>query len=490
MGYWLGIDQGTTQTTAVVVDEQGQVVDRHSVKLPVAFPQPGWVEQDPWEILETVRAAVTPLLARYPVGAAGLDNQGETFLLWEAASGRPVTPAIVWQDKRAVALCNRLAATVDSAWLHAKTGLRLDSYFSAPKLQVILAEDEGLGRAARAGRLRFGTTESWVLWQLSGGALHVTDPSTASRTLLFDICRLAWDDDLLALFDVPRALLPAVAPSAGRIAEIDWGTGQAVPLYALLVDQQAALFGQGCFAPGDAKCTLGTGAFLLMNTGATPRLSTQGLLTTIAWTLDGTVTYALDGGDFTSGAAVQWLVEGLGLLPDPAASETLAQHALDAEVVFVPALAGLAAPTWLPQARGAFFGLSRATTQADMVRAVLDGIACRIGDLVRAMERDAGVTLTRLKVDGGPTANRYLMQTLADLLGLEVQVAANQEATAAGIAQLAGHAACGVPLTTFQAAWRAQTVYTPHLAPAERAARWARWQRALAALELYHSGQP
>ncbi|HEX5692970.1 MAG TPA: FGGY family carbohydrate kinase, partial [Roseiflexaceae bacterium] len=273
MAYLLGIDQGTTQTTAVVLDEAGALVDSRSVQLPIHFPKPGWVEQDPREIVRTVREAAAPLAAAYPIAAVGFDNQGETFILWDADTGQPLTPAIVWQDKRGQAVCDRLAGQVDADWLRRKTGLLLDSYFSAPKLRYVLDNDADLRAAAQSGRLRFGTTESWVIWQLSGGRLHVTDPSTASRTLLFDLEQLEWDDELLALFDVPRAILPEVRPSAGYVGDLDLGDGKLLPLHGLLVDQQAALFGQACFAPADLKCTFGTGSFLLMNIGDTPRPS-------------------------------------------------------------------------------------------------------------------------------------------------------------------------------------------------------------------------
>lgn len=281
----------------------------------------------------------------------------------------------------------------------------LDSYFSAPKLRFVLDHDPGLRKQVATGDVRFGTVESWVLWQLSHGQLHVTDPSTASRTLLFDINRLVWDEALLALFDIPRSLLPQVVPSAGYVGELDFGTGKRYPLYALLVDQQAALFGQSCFAPGTMKCTFGTGTFLLMNTGQQPRLSNHGLLTTVAWQMDGNTTYALDGGDFAAGAAVQWLVENVAMLRDATASAEMAQQAQDETLVFVPALAGLAAPHWQSQARGTLFGLSRATTQGDIVRATLNGIACRVVDIAQALEQDAGYALKELKVDGGPSAN-------------------------------------------------------------------------------------
>jgi glycerol kinase len=485
MAYLLGIDQGTTQTTAVVVDERGRAVASRSAPLPARFPRPGWVEQDPWDILRTVREAAGPLAREYAIAAAGFDNQGETFVLWDAADGQPLTPAVVWQDKRGASVCEALAGRVDAGWLRRKTGLLLDTYFTAPKLRFVLDNDRTLREAARRGRLRFGTTESWVLWHLTGGRLHVTDPSTAARTLLFDLNTLEWDDELLALFDVPRAILPEVLPSAGYVGEMDFA-GKAIPLHALIVDQQAALFGQACFAPGEMKCTFGTGSFLIMNTGAAPRASSHGLLTTVAWRLPGGATYALDGGILVTGAAVQWLAEGLRFLPDVAASAQAAAQSTDLGITFVPALAGLAAPHWQPEARGAIFGLSRATAPADIVRAALVGIACRVVEVVQAMEQDSGQSPPYLKVDGGPTANAYLMQTLADLLGREVRVAAAREATAIGAAQLAGHAALGWSLAELAARWQAEAVYTPKMAEGERQAILERWQRALSAVQKFH----
>jgi glycerol kinase len=485
--YFLGIDQGTTQTTAVILDEESNLVDQRSVPVPISFPQPGWVEQDPWEILQSVREAVLPLLQTYPVAAVGLDNQGETFLLWDRQTGQPLTPAIVWQDKRGVSICETLAKQIDEEELRQRTGLLLDSYFSAPKLAYVLQHTPSFQEAARAGRLLFGTIDTWVIWNLSGGRLHVTDPSTASRTLLFNIHRLEWDEALLDLFGVPRGILPEVRPSAGYVGELDFGTGKTYPLWALLVDQQAALFGQACFAPGDAKCTFGTGSFLLMNIGPMPRLSRHGLLTTIAWQLPTGVSYALDGGVFVTGAAVQWLVESLRLIPDPAASAQAAQQSQDHGVIFVPALAGLGPPHWRPEVRGALFGLSRATRGEDIVRATLEGIAFQVYEVVRAMEQDAGYSLSHLKVDGGPTANHYLMQFLSDLLGKEIRVAAAREATAIGIAQLAAHIVLGLPLEELAARWRAEAVYVPRMPEDERRAYLERWERAIAAVKIFHS---
>ncbi len=490
-GYVLGIDQGTTTTTAVVVDERGEVAGSRSVPVVARFPRPGWVEQDPWEILAAVRAAAVPLIEAFPIAAVGFDNQGETFVLWDGRSGEPMTPAIVWQDKRAAPWCDEQRPKIDADWLRRKTGLRFDSYFSAPKLRYVLDHDQSLQAAAQAGWLRFGTTDSWVLWQLSHGRLHLTDASTASRTLLFDIQRLDWDDELLALFDVPRSLLPEVMPAAGYAGDLDFGAGKPLPLHALLVDQQAALFGQACFKAGDVKCTFGTGSFLLMNVGAEPRLSQGALLTTVAWQLPGELAYALDGGIFVTGAAVQWLAEGLNLLPDVASSARMAAESTDDSVICIPALAGLAAPYWQADVRGALFGLSRATTPADIVRATLDGIACRVVEVVQAMQRDGGLTdgglsPAQLKVDGGPTQNAYLMQRVANLSGLEVQVSAVREATAIGISNLAAHSAWGVSLPELAARWRAEAVYTPSMAASEREAHLGRWRRALAALQQFH----
>lgn len=486
MPFYLGLDQGTTQTTAVVVDENGQLLEQRSVQLPARFPQPGWVEQDPRDILRTVREAAAPLIEKYPITAVGLDNQGETFVLWDADTGQPLTPAIVWQDKRGQSVCEALMPQVDQDWLRSKTGLLLDGYFSAPKLRHAFDADPTLRDAARAGRLRFGTTETWVIWNLTHRRLHLTDPSTASRTLLFDINRLAWDDDLLKLFDVPRNILPEVRASAGYLGDLDFGVGQPLPLHALLVDQQAALFGQACFAPGEMKCTFGTGSFLLMNIGETMRLSNHGLLTTVAWQLGSRAAYALDGGIFVTGAAVQWLTESLRFLPKAAASSELAAQSKDNEVVFVPALQGLAAPHWLSEARGAMFGLSRGSTPADITRATLEGIGFRVYEVVTAMAQDAGQKPVHLKVDGGPSANAYLMQFIADLLEVEVRVAAAREATAIGIANLAAHSASGLALETLAARWQAEAIYTPKIDSAERHQRLERWARALAALKHYH----
>src|SRR5215208_1074231 len=487
MKYILGIDQGTTQTTAVIVDENASFVEKNSVPLPARFPSPGWVEQDPFDIIRTVKEAVAPLMEKYEIAAVGFDNQGETFIVWDAESGEPLTPAIVWQDKRGVEVCEAIAGQVDQNALRQKTGLILDSYFSAPKFRYAWEHDSQLKQAIEAGRARFGTTETWVIWNLSNRQLHITDPSTASRTLLFDVNRLDWDDDLLNLFGATRTLLPQIVPSAGYAGDLDFGNGKPLPLHALLVDQQAALFGQACFKPGEMKCSFGTGSFLLMNIGEEMRLSDNGLLTTMAWHWDQETSYALDGGIFVTGAAVQWLAESLHFLPDPAASAESALQSKDPEVVVVPALQGLAAPHWLSDARGAIFGLSRGSQPADIVRGTLDGIAFRVYEVVTAMSQDAGHTPPHLKVDGGPSANPYLMQYIADLLNLEVRVAAAREATAMGIANLAAHSALGISLDTLADCWQSEAVYQPKIEERERQRRLAKWHKALEAVKVYHS---
>ena len=486
MEYLLGIDQGTTQTTAVVLDENGSFVDKHSIPLPAHFPRPGWVEQDPFDILRTVKEAVVPFIERYDITAVGFDNQGETFIVWDVETGKPLTPAIVWQDKRGVEVCDAIANQVDNDFLRKKTGLILDSYFSAPKLRYAWEHDPEVKHAINEGRARFGTTETWVIWNLSNRQLHITDPSTASRTLLFDVNCLDWDDELLALFGATRTLLPRIVPSAGYAGDLDFGVGKPLALHALLVDQQAALFGQACFQAGEMKCSFGTGSFLLMNIGREMRLSSNGLLTTLAWHWDQETCYALDGGIFVTGAAVQWLTESLGFLPDPSASSEAALQSRDADVIVIPALQGLAAPHWLSDARGAIFGLSRGSRPADIVRATLDGIAFRVYEVVNAMAQDAGKSPPHLKVDGGPSGNAYLMQYLADLLNLEVHVAAAREATAIGIANLALHSALGTTLDVLASRWQSEAVYSPKIDEAERQLRLAKWNRALEAVKVYH----
>ncbi len=486
MKYLLGIDQGTTQTTAVIVNELGEMLEKNSAQLPARFPQAGWVEQEPADIVRTVKEACAPLLDKYKISAVGFDNQGETFVVWDKDTGEPVTPAIVWQDTRGESVCKALAPTVDAESLRAKTGLLLDSYFSAPKLKWVFENYPDIRKQAHEGKLKFGTTETWVLWSLTQGRLHITDPSTASRTLLFDMNKFEWDEDLLKLFDIPRSMLPEVKPSAGYVGDVDFGNGKPLPLHALLVDQQAALFGQACFKAGEMKCSFGTGSFLLMNIGDKPKLSNNGLLTTVGWNFNGQTAYAFDGGIFVTGSAVQWLRDNLKLIPDSASSNDAANRSTDPGVVIVPALQGLAAPHWRTDVRGAMFGLNRSTSSDDIVRATLDGIACRVYEVVTAMSQDLGQAPPHLKVDGGPSGNPYLMQTIADLLNLEVRVSAALEATAIGIANLAGVSALKTSFDELSKNWKSEKSYTPKISKEERENKLTQWNKAVEAVKGFH----
>lgn len=485
--YILGIDQGTSQTKALIIDRAGRVLASNAAPVATTVTGETQIEQDPLDILRSVELACAPLLAQYPAAVVGLDNQGETFLLWDARDGAPLTPAISWQDKRGAAICQELEAAGHGALVRERTGLLLDPYFSASKLAQVLRARPELARRAEAGELRFGTVDTWLAWRLSGGRLHVTDPSTASRTLLYNIHALAWDAELLRLFGIPAALLPQVLPSAGYAGEIAIG-GRALALHGLLCDQQAALFGQGCTVAGSAKCTFGTGAFLLLNTGERAVASKHGLLGTVAWQTPEATHYALDGGVFVAGAAVEWLRDELGVIASAAESDALAQAADPATTpLYIPALAGLAAPYWQPSARGTIFGLSRGSGRAELVRATLEGLAQRVADVAEAMGDDAGLALGGLRVDGGPARNHFLMQTLADSLGADVRVAAEVESTAVGAAQMARHHAHGVPLDAIGASWRAAEVYTPQITADERAARRARWRRAVALAQEFYA---
>jgi glycerol kinase len=484
--YILGIDQGTSQTKALILDFEGRVLATNTAPVQTRIVGETQIEQDPLDILRSVHDACAPLLERYPARVAGLDNQGETFLLWDARDGAPLTPAISWQDKRGLAICQELEAAGRGPMVRERTGLLLDSYFSASKLAHVLRQSPELARRAAAGEALFGTVDTWIVWRLSTERLHLTDPSTASRTLLYNFQTLDWDDELLGMFGVPRAILPRVVPSAGHAGEIEVA-GRRLALHALLCDQQAALFGQGCLVPGSAKCSFGTGAFLLLNAGARPVVSDHGLLGTVAWQTPDLVHYALDGGIFIAGAAVEWLRDELGVIASAEESSALAESADPATTpLYIPALAGLAAPYWHPEARGTIFGLSRGSGRAELARATLEGLAQRVADVLLAMQEDAKLTLPSLRVDGGPARNRFLMQTLAGDLGVEVQVAAEVESTAAGIAQMARHAAHGVPLDAIAASWRAAEVYAPHIGAEQREERRARWRRAVAlAIEMY-----
>ena len=485
MAYLLALDQGTTSSRAVVFDLSGRVVALAQEPFEQHFPHPGWVEHDPMEIwhtqLATARAALAQAgLTAGDLAAVGITNQRETVVLWERGSGRPVSRAIVWQDRRTAERTDRMKREGLEERIRAKTGLLLDPYFSASKLAWLL-EDPGLRRRAEAGELAFGTVDSWLIWNLTGGAVHATDVSNASRTLLFDIHAGRWDDELLALFRVPRAVLPEVRPSVGGYGETDrqW-LGGAVPVRGVLGDQQAALFGQACFEAGMAKNTYGTGAFLVMNTGTAP-LQGDGVLTTVAWKLEGgPLHYALEGSIFVAGAAVQWLRDGLGLIKESHEIEALAASVASSEgVYFVPALTGLGSPYWDPYARGLLVGLTRGSGRAHIARATLEAIALQVYDAVHAMET-AGVHLATLRADGGAAANDLLLQIQADLLGRSVERPSVTETTALGAAMAAAVGAGLADLPTLARAWRADRRFEPAADPDERARLIAGWHEAVA----------
>jgi len=490
--YLLALDQGTSSSRSLVFDDDGRLLALAQRELRAHYPQPGWVEQDPLEIwqtqLDTARAALAQAgLRAHDLAAIGITNQRETTLVWDRRSGAPLCPAIVWQDRRTEPLCAHWRTQGLEPLVHERTGLRIDPYFSASKLHWILTHVPLARARAVRGELAFGTVDSWLLWQLTGGAVHATDVSNASRTLLFDIRRHCWDEALLSAFEIPAALLPAVRPSCADFglcrAEL---LGAEVPICGVAGDQQSALFGQACFAPGLAKNTYGTGCFLLLHTGNTPLSSSNGLLSTAAaQTEAGRPQYALEGSVFVGGAVVQWLRDGLRVIGTSAEVQPLAASVPDAGgVIFVPAFTGLGAPYWAPQARGAIVGLTRGTTVAHIARAALESIAFQSAVLLQAMQRDVqahgGGPLTELRVDGGASVNDLLMQIQADLLGIPVVRPAVTETTALGAAYLAGLQA-GVfrGVDDVCARWRAERTFYPTLSPPEAQARLAQWEHAV-----------
>ena len=484
----LAIDQGTTGTAAFVFDAKLRVKGHGDKEFPQHFPKPGWVEHDPEEIWACTQAVARKALRAAKakpkdLAAVGITNQRETVVAWDARSGKPLARAIVWQDRRTAARCEALKAEGREAWVKDRTGLVLDPYFSATKMEWMLQNVPSVQRAAKDGRLRFGTVDSFLVWRLSGGAAHVTDPSNASRTLLYDLDRRDWSDELLALFGVPREALPTVGPSSGPIATATADVlGAEVPVAGVAGDQQSALFGQACFAPGDAKNTYGTGSFVLMNTGDKRPASTR-LLGTVAWDVGGRVEYALEGSIFTTGASVQWLRDGLGLVRKAADTEPLARSVPDSGGVrFLPALAGLGAPHWDPEARGAFTGLTRGTTKAHLVRAVLEATAHRSAEVVRAMEQDSGVRIRTLRVDGGGSMNGFLMRLQADLVGVPVERPKVSETTALGAASLAALGAGLFPSRdAITKVWALDKRFTPKADEAWRAREADAWARFVAA---------
>jgi glycerol kinase len=486
LDYLLAIDQGTTSTRAILFDASGRVHHIARRDLRQIYPQPGWVEHDPEEIWQAVvttcREAIAAARGR-PVAAIGITNQRETTVLWDRADGRPVHNAIVWQDRRTAPICECWRTQGFSAPVAERTGLVIDPYFSGSKIRWLLDNVGGLAVRAAAGDIAFGTIDSFLLWRLTGGR-HQTDVTNASRTMFYDLHRLDWDAALLDGFGIPAALLPDVHDT-----DADFGStlpalfGDAIPIAGIAGDQQAALIGQACFRPGMVKSTYGTGAFALVHTGATPVKSTNQLLTTIAYRLGGATAYALEGSIFVAGAAVQWLRDRLGVIATAPETQGLAEQADPRQqVYFVPGFAGLGAPYWAPEARGAILGLTAECGVAELARATLEAVGYQTRDLIAAMSADSGLPIDTLRVDGGMAANDWAMQFLADILPARVERPASIETTAWGAAYVAGlqRGVCSAP-DEMVAHWRAERVFAPAMPGGEREERYAGWQRAVTA---------
>lgn len=487
--YVLALDQGTTSSRAIVFDHRGLVVGVAQKEFKQYFPSPGWVEHDPVEIWETQSAVASLVLQQTglqpsQVAAIGITNQRETTLVWDRMTGEPIHPAIVWQDRRTAAYCDALKQAGNAAMIKQKTGLVVDAYFSGTKLKWILDAVPGARERANNGELAFGTVDAWLLWKLTDGKVHATDVSNASRTLLFNLHTLDWDEELLALMDIPRAVLPAVKSNSEVYGyAVALGMPE-VPVAGMAGDQQAALFGQMCTRVGMVKNTYGTGCFMLMNTGTRFVESTHNLLTTIAWQLNGTTHYALEGSVFIAGAAVQWLRDGLHIIKKSSEVEPLALSVASAEgVVVVPAFSGLGAPHWDPYARGTIFGLTRGSTDAHLARATLESIAFQTYDVLKAMEADAGTPIAEMRVDGGATVNNMLMQFQADLLSVPVLRPTVIETTALGAAYFAGLAVgYWKDVESIASQWNVDAQFVPTMDTAVQQYHLENWQRAVRAV--------
>jgi glycerol kinase len=480
----IALDQGTTSSRAVLFDEQGQIKGIAQQEFRQIFPKPGWVEHDADEIWSTQSLVLQKLIADNKIepssiAGIGITNQRETTVVWDRKTGEPVHNAIVWQDKRTASICEDLKKKGLTQYVRENTGLVIDSYFSGTKIKWILDNVDGVRARATKGELAFGTIDTWLIWKLTNGKVHATDYSNASRTMLFNIAKLTWDEKLMAELNVPAAMMPKVYPSSHRFGEWEY-EGVSIPVAGVAGDQQAALFGQGCFEPGTAKNTYGTGCFMLLNTGTKMQFSNHGLLTTIAWGLDNKVEYALEGSVFIAGAAVQWLRDGLHLIDQSKDSEYFAAKALGSnEVYVVPAFAGLGAPHWDMYARGAIFGLTRDTGKDHLIKATLESMAYQTKDVLTAMENDSGLKLKSLKVDGGASANNMLMQFQSDILGTEVERPEVIESTAQGAAYFAG---INVGLWKKDQVLRNRKVqkkFVPEMEASQRESLYKGWQKAV-----------
>ena len=481
----LALDQGTTSSRAIVFGREGLPLSTSQIEFEQIFPKPGDVEHDPEAIwntqLQTAKEAITRANVE-KISAIGITNQRETTVLWDRHTGKPVANAIVWQSRVSAYVCERLKAEGHEALFRRKAGLVMDAYFSGTKIAHLLATVDGLRARAEKGDILFGTVDSFLIWRLTGGRVHVTDVSNASRTLLMDLVTLQWDDELLKIMGVPKAMLPKIVDSSGVVGETDETLfGSRIPIAGIAGDQQAATFGQCCFKPGDTKNTYGTGCFLLMNTGSTPKASVNGLLTTVGWRVGGKTTYGLEGSVFIAGAVVQWLRDSLQIITTSGEVETLAGSVPDSGGVYmVPAFVGLGAPYWDSSARGAIFGLTRGTTRAHIARAAVDSIAYQSRDVIEAMRKDSGLSLETIRVDGGATRNGALLQFQADILGARVLRPVVAETTALGAAYLAG-LATGVwaDQDDIQKLWALDRTFTPAMDATKRESLYAGWTDAV-----------
>ena len=496
--YIMALDSGTTSNRCILFDHSGRVCSVAQKEFTQIFPQPGWVEHDADEIfatqLEVARQALRNIGATASdIAAIGITNQRETTVVWNKLTGRPVYNAIVWQCRRTADYCEALCSEGMVDAIRSKTGLVIDPYFSATKIRWILENVPGTREAADRGELLFGTVETWLIWKLTGGKVHVTDYSNASRTMLFNINTLSWDEEILSKLKIPASMLPTPVPSSGLVGHTEPSFfGAPIAISGAAGDQQAALFGQTCLTPGDVKCTYGTGAFLLMNTGEKPIFSRNGLVTTIAWGLDGKVNYALEGSIFVAGASIQWLRDELRFVESASDSEYMARKVSDTNGCYVvPAFTGLGAPHWNPHARGTIVGLTRGVNKYHIIRATLDSIAYQVNDILSAMEADANIALAQLKVDGGASANNYLMQTQSDLSGAPVVRPGCVETTAMGAAYLAGLAVgYWQNMDEICRNWALDRTFTPEITPQQRRTRLENWKRAVQCAVFWSQHQP
>lgn len=486
----LAIDQGTTGTTTILFDKKTNIIGRAYSPVKQIYPKPGWVEHDPldiWQgVQESVRQAVKAANITFAqVEAIGITNQRETVVVWDKATGQPVHNAIVWQDRRTAEMCDRIKKESIADDIRTRTGLVIDPYFSGTKLSWLLGQVDGLSERAAKGEILFGTVDSWLIWNLTGRQAHVTDFSNASRTLLFDIHKLAWDEEILNYFKIPAAMLPGVYPNSYKFGEVPAGLlaedSPAIPVCGVAGDQQAALFGQACYDEGSIKTTYGTGAFMLLHTGTEAKVSRNGLLTTIAWKLNDRVEYALEGSAFIAGAAVQWLRDELQLVEHASDTEQMALSVPDnGGVYLVPAFVGLGAPYWDHSARGAVFGVTRGSTRNHLARAALEGIAYQVRDVLEALKEDSGLDFAEMKVDGGAAANNFLMQFQADILDRKIVRPKVIETTALGAAYLAGLAVgYWASQDEIKALWKVDRNFEPEMAPELRAKYYNTWKKAV-----------